>query len=154
MIVYAILNLATYLSLTFSSPATFIFESPIEYYVLSNDSDFKTYKSKDSKILTIKPYKNNIESRLLVITKDGSFPFELNVSVDTYPQVYTIKLSEKGQSYYSILKREDFELFESEKSYMLKISTPKFARVNGVEAKNIQYLPKNSRIKLDSVFIK
>lgn len=154
MIINAILNLATYLTLTFSSPATFIFDSPIDYYVISNESDFKMYKSKDGKILTIKPYKNNIESRLLVITKEGVFPFELNVSSESRSQVYTMKLAEIGQSYFSILKKDDYELFESEKSYMLKITGSKVGTVNGMEAKNIQYLPKNGRVKIDGIFVK
>ena len=88
MIIYTLTNVVTYLMLTFGSPTTIVFDSPIEFVSTSNESDFSTYKSKDNKKLTIKSFKNDFETNLVVITKNGTYPFVLKTTSEKSYQIY------------------------------------------------------------------
>lgn len=153
MQIFTLINITTYLFLTFSSPSTFRFDSPIEFTTISNESDFSKYQSKDKKILVLKPLKNNFDSNLVVITKDGTFTFNLHTSDQKSPLVYEVLSGEKGFSFYSIKETSDYEILTSDKITLLRLKNNKFKTVNDLASKTQQYLPKNSKIKLDNEYI-
>ncbi|MBP9763629.1 MAG: hypothetical protein KBD10_02700, partial [Candidatus Pacebacteria bacterium] len=72
MQIFTLLNLTTYLFLTFGTPTTFRFNSQIELTSISNESDFFKYESKDKKVLILKPMKENFDSSMVVLTRNGS----------------------------------------------------------------------------------
>lgn len=153
MTLYTLINLTTYIFLTYGSPTSIVFDSPIEFISMSNESDFAQYKSNDKKILTIKPYKNNFNSKIVVITKKGPYVFSVNTSSADAPSLYNIQEGSKGVSYFKKSSNEDYELLESEKIFLLRLKNNKYKMVNDVPARTQQYLPKNTQIKLDDSFI-
>ena len=153
MQVFTLLNLTTYLFLTFGTPSTFKFDSQIELTSISNESDFFKYESKDKKILILKPMKENFDSSLVVITKNGSYTFNLHVSNQKTPLVYEILEGEKASSYYLVKSIPDYDLLSSEKINLLRVKSTKYKNVNDVAIKTEQYLPKNGKIKLDNEYI-
>ena len=153
MQLYTLINLTTYLFLTFGSPSTFKFDSPIEFTTISNESDFLKYQSKDKKILVLKPLKNNFDSNLVVITKGGTYTFNLHIADQKSPLVYEVTEGEKGFSFYSVKVTPDYEILSAEKITLLRLKSSRFKTVNDLPSKTEQYLPKNSKIKLDNEYI-
>lgn len=153
MQIFTLLNLTTYLFLTFGNPTTFKFDSPIELSSISNESDFFKYESKDKKILILKPMKENFDSSLVVLTKNGSYTFNLHVTGQKTPLVYEVLEGEKATSYYVEKITPDYELLSSEKITLLRIKSSKFKTVNDVAIKTEQYIPKNGKIKLDGDYL-
>lgn len=153
MQIFTLLNLTTYLFLTFGNPTTFKFDTPIELTSISNESDFFKYESKDKKILILKPMKESFDSSLVVITKNGSYTFNLHVTGQKTPLVYEILEGEKSTAYYVEKITPDYELLSSEKITLLRIKSAKFKTVNDVAIKTEQYVPKNGKIKLDGEYL-
>ncbi len=153
MQIFTLINLTTYLFLTFGTPSTFKFESQIEFTSISNESDFFKYESKDKKILMLKPMKENFDSSLVVITKSGTYTFNLRVTNQKTPLVYDIVTGEKSASYYLAKSTPDFEILTGDKITLLKIKTNKYKSVNDLPIKTEQYIPKNGKIKLDDEYV-
>ena len=153
MTIFTLLNMTTYLFLTFGAPSTFKFDSPIEFISFSNESDFFKYESKDKKILMLKPIKNEIDSGLVVITKNATYTFNLYVSSQKTPLLYEITSGAKSSAYTAITSNNDFDLLEGEKIVLLRLKSNKFKTVNDNPAKTEQYVPKNGKIKLDNDYI-
>lgn len=147
------MNFTTYLFLTFGTPSTFKFETPIELTSISNESDFFKYESKDKKILILKPMKENFDSSLVVITKNGHYTFNLHITSQKTPLVYEILDAEKSTTYYLEKSTSDFEILSSEKITLLRLKSTKYKTVNDVAIKTEQYIPKNGKIKLDSEYL-
>ncbi|MBP6979999.1 hypothetical protein KBB41_03075 [Candidatus Curtissbacteria bacterium] len=153
MQIFTLLNLTTYLFLTFGTPTTFRFNSQIELTSISNESDFFKYESKDKKVLILKPMKENFDSSMVVLTKNGSYTFNLHVANQKTPLVYEVLEGEKASSYYTVKSNQDFDLLSSDKISLLRVKSAKYKTVNDVAIKTEQYLPKNGKIKLDNEYI-
>lgn len=153
MQLFTLLNITTYLFLTFGTPTTFKFDSPIELTSISNESDFFKYESKDKKILILKPMKDNFDSSMAVITKNGTYTFNLHVINQKTPLIYEILEGEKSSSYYLVSSNQDYEILSSDKISLLRAKTAKYKTINDVAIKTEQYIPKNGKIKLDNEYI-
>lgn len=153
MQIYTLLNITTYLFLTFGAPSTFKFDSPIELTSVSNESDFFKYESKDRKILILKPMKNNFDSSLVVITKNSTYTFNLHIIEQKTPLVYEVLEGETTNSYYLEKSTQDYDLLTSDKISLLRIKSKKFKTVNDAAIKTEQFIPKNSKIKLDQDYV-
>ena len=153
MQLFTVLNLTTYLFLTFGTPSTFKFDSQIELTSISNESDFFKYESKDKKVLILKPMKENFDSSMVVLTKNGSYTFNLHIVSQKTPLVYEILEGEKASSYYTVKTNQDYDLLSSDKITILRAKSAKYKTVNDVAIKTEQYLPKNGKIKLDNEYI-
>ena len=153
MTVYTLMNIITYLFINFNASTTLVFDSPIEYVTPTNQNDFSIYKSKNQKLLTIKPFKNNFNTIITVITKDGAFPFVVSVKDEMISPLYKIEKGEVGTSYVSLKDTEDYELLGGEKILLLRLKNTKYKKVNDLPAQTAQYLPKGAKIKLDEVFL-
>lgn len=153
MQIFTILNLTTYLFLTFGSPTTFKFDSPLEFVSISNESDFFKYQSKDKKILVLKPTKDKTDSNVVVITKNGTYTFNFKTTGEKTPILYEILTGTKSNHYTVIKSTEDYELLEGEKINLLRLKSSKYKKVNDFVAKSEQFLAKNARVKLDEEYI-
>lgn len=153
MPIFTLLNITTYLFLTYGSPTTFKFDSQIEFSSISNESDFYKYESKDRKILVLKPMKENIDSGVVVITKNATYTFNLHITDQKTPLVYEVQQGAKSSAYYTLNSAADYEILSSEKITLLRIKSNKFKTVNDIPARTEQYIPKNGKIKLDNEYI-
>lgn len=153
MQIFTLLNMTTYLFLTFGTPTTFKFNTPIELISISNESDFFKYESKDKKILVLKPTKDNFDSSMVVITKNATYTFNLHITQKNTPLVYEVLDALKAKSYYLLKTTLDYDLLTSDKVTLLRMKTKKFKTVNDVAIKTEQFIPKNGKIKLDNEYL-
>lgn len=153
MNLYTITNVATFLHLTLAQPTTLVFNSPVEYWSQSNDSSTTIYRSKNQKILSLKANKDGEDSSLVVITKDGPFSFKLKSVRSMEPMIFEVKEAKPSHTYFLLSKNSDFELFDGGQVYLLKVKSQNISTVNDMPAKDVMYLPKNSKIKINSEFI-
>lgn len=154
MNLYMITNLVTYLHLTLAQPTTLIFDAPIEYWSQSNDSSTTIYRSKNQRVLSLKANKENENSSLVVITKNAVYSYKIQSVLSQEPMVYTVKDASPSNTYFTIFKNSDYELLDGGEVYLLKVKKDKITKVNDLPAKDIMYLPKNSKIKINDEFLK
>jgi hypothetical protein len=154
MTLFTLLNITTYLFLTYGSPTTFKFDSPIEFVSISNESDYFKYQSRDKKILVLKPTKEKIDSNVVVITKNNTYTFNLHSSHEKSPILYEVLYGAKSASYRVEKSNDDYEILSGEKINILRIkNNTKYKTVNDMPVKTEQYLPKNGKIKLDDEYV-
>jgi hypothetical protein len=128
--------------LTMNFLTTLSFEREVTSFMYGgNGKDVFISLGNKGKTLVIKPKVKNIDSNLLVITKDQKFYFHIKYGGKSEHQFVEIKRGEINTRYRKIVGSTEFELLEG-KSSVLFINKGKRARVNGREVMRKSYLSK------------
>lgn len=120
------------------------FESPVLSYVYGgSESDILIDLLSNDKILSIKPRIDQINSNLLVITKNGKFNFTIKTDNLNPHKFVTIKYSKIDELYKIKANLEDFTLLEGETTLKIIPKKPPL-NVNEEEIISSRIFPKGA----------
>ena len=133
MTFFMLLQATAIIFLNTNHSTTLVFQDTIEYISAGNRGDFKIYKSKNGKILVLRPLKKFSKTPMIVITNSRSYQFELRPQEDAHTFIH-IKNGTDSRAHK--LKRDTpkWKLKEGETSLVLINKTNSELLVNGIKS--------------------
>lgn len=136
--------------LTMNFLTTLSFEKEVTSFMYGgNEKDIFISLSNKGKTLVIKPKMKNIDSNLLVITKDKKFYFHMKYGGKSEHQFVEVKRGEINSNYRKMVSSPGFELLEG-KTSVLFINKGMRTRVNGQEVMRKSYFSKGVPIFMNN----
>lgn len=146
-----LLNITAFLQFSSLQPVTMKFNSPIEYHSIGNDGDFETYKTKDKKILLIKPKLKEFDTFLVVITKNTCYQFHITSTSERKSVLYQIKDGKIDLIYKEKKRTPKYKVLEGEHSIKIVNLTKSPLLINQQSInQNIVYFPKGANLHVNN----
>lgn len=146
MTVYMLLNVVALLFFTPNHPITIKFSENIEFYNIGNEGDFYSYKSKNGKMLVIKPMIKSFDVPLVVITENHNYQFQIKNATENVPPLVIIENGEIDKIYTAKVKEPNYKILEGDHSLQI-IKQSGDLNVNGfVQTEYRKYYPKGAPI--------
>jgi len=150
MNIYSFIHSAILLTLSFEHPTTLKFNSSIEFYTVGNQHDFFTYKSKDNKILILKPKIKDFNVPLVVLTKKHTYQFVLQNGAQR-SFVYQASPGSVDRIYRVKKKKKNWTILEGRHSYLIRSNKEKIS-VNGqILSGKKHYISKGPIVKINGI---
>jgi len=153
MILSALINIATTISISALGPTTLVFNEPIQFASIGKVGDYSIFINNNKKVLVINPIKELKKSEMIIVTENKNYQFKVHIT-NTLPESYFIVSEGKIDNSFVLLKKNDsFEIYEGDNSIMFKNTSDKNVTVNdeSIMPRASIYLPKGGSIYLDSV---
>ena len=132
MIFYILQNQIATLFVALGLITTLSFDSEILSYVYGGgESELYSSLTQDNKTLVLKPKKDELDSNLLVQTKQGNFYFDLKSNKANPHKFITVKAGVVNQSYRQLKTMGKIEVWEGESSLLIKNNSNSQIIVNG-----------------------
>jgi type IV secretory pathway VirB9-like protein len=79
MILSTLLNVATVIAISTSTPTTMIFKEPIQFVSAGKTGDFSLFINNNKKVIVIQPLKDIKASVLVVLTDNKNYQFKIQI---------------------------------------------------------------------------
>ena len=140
-------NMVTFLLLSPNNPTTFQFSEPIEFFNLGSEKNFYSYKSKDGKILVIKPLAREFDVSMVVISKNKSYQFRLKNTKDLSSSLFVIKSAKKDKFYQLLVRRKTYRILLGHSTIKIENQKKRKIKINGKDYyRNTIVIPKGSAL--------
>ena len=152
MLLSALINIATTISISSSGPTTLVFNEPIQFASIGKVGDYSLFINNNKKVLVINPLKDLKKSEMIIITENRNFQFKIQIT-NNHPESYFQITEGKINNSFTLLKKEDaFEIYEGSSSLMFKNISDKILTINDESIKPHEkaYLPKGGSVYIDS----
>ena len=152
MLLSALINVATTISISAAGPTTLVFNEPISFASIGKVGDYSLFINNNKNVLVINPLKDLKKSEMIIITENRNFQFKIQIT-NNHPESYFQITEGKVNSSFTLLKKEElFEVYEGVSSLMLKNISDKSLTINDevIKPHSITYLPKGGSIYIDS----
>jgi hypothetical protein len=152
MILSALINIATTISISASNPTTVIFNSPVQFVSIGKVGDFSFYTNNNKKVIVIQPLKNLKFSEMVVLTDDKNYQFKIHIVTDRPVNYYQVTNGRINNTFTLMKKSETFEVYEGSSSMMIKNLSTKEIVVNDelLKKSDSLYLPKGGSIYIQN----
>ena len=151
MIISALINVATAISITSSNPTTLVFNDPIQYVSIGKTGDFSFHLNNNKKVIVIQPLKDIKMAEMIVLTDEKNYQFKIHSVSDHAQNYYQITNGHPNGSYTLIKAENGIELFEGVSSMLLKNKTNSDQYVNDelVKSQSTINLPKGGSVYIN-----
>ena len=78
MIISALINVATAISITSSNPTTLVFNDPIQYVSIGKTGDFSFHLNNNKKVIVIQPLREIKSAEMIVLTDEKNYQFKIH----------------------------------------------------------------------------
>ena len=152
MILSALINIATTISITASNPTTMIFNEPVQFVSIGKTGDFSFFTNNNKKVVVIQPMKEIKNAEMIVLTEDKNYQFKIHVVSENPTNYYQITNGNPNTSYTLIKKSDAYEVYEGSSSMQFKNLTDKEMVINDetLKGRSSTYLPKGGSIYVNS----
>ena len=152
MILSALINIATTISISASNPTTMIFNEPVQFVSIGKTGDFSFFTNNNKKVIVIQPIKELKNAEMVVLTEDKNYQFKIHVVSENPTNYYQITNGSPNASFTMVKKSETYEVYEGSSSMMLKNLTDKEMIINDetLKGRSSIYLPKGGSIYLNN----
>jgi type IV secretory pathway VirB9-like protein len=155
MLLSALINIASTITISANNPTTLVFNEPIQFVSAGKAGDFSIFINNNKKILVISPIKDLPKAEMIIVTDNSSYQFKIKLNNSNYTNYFQVANGSKNLSYSVLKKSENFELYEGKSSYMLKNISDKEININDeiLKPKDTSYLPKGESIYINETRI-
>lgn len=152
MILEALINIATTISISAFNPTTLVFSDPIQFVSIGKSGDFSFYTNNNKKVIVIQPLKDLKTTEMIVLTEDRNYQFKIHIETLKAQNYYQIINGKPNSSFTQVLKTENYEVLEGASSLMVKNLSSNDQLINDetLKAKAFTYLPKGGAIYLNN----
>jgi len=153
MILSTLLNVATVIAISTSTPTTMIFKEPIQFVSAGKTGDFSLFINNNKKVIVIQPLKDIKASELVVLTDNKNYQFKIQIEKSGGGSYFQVEDGKINLSYTLIKKTDNYEIYEGVSSLMFKNISENEIKLNeeSLARRATSYLPKGGSIYVDSV---
>ena len=152
MILSALINIATTISISASNPTTMIFNGPVQFVSIGKTGDFSFFTNNNKKVIVIQPLKDLKNAEMVVLTEDKNYQFKIHIVAENPNNYYQVTNGNPNASFTLLKKSENYEVYEGSTSMMFKNLSEKEMVINdeALKGKASTYLPKGGSIYVNS----
>lgn len=152
MILSALINIATTITISASNPTTLVFTDPVQFVSIGKTGDFSFFINNNKKVVVVQPLKDLKNAEMIVLTENKNYQFKIHIDSVRPINYYQVVNGSPNNSFTLLKRSETVEVYEGSSSMMLKNLSEKEVVVNDeiLKGKSSVIIPKGGSLYLNN----